>query len=79
MAFMGFGYANLQLIDYQLIMFIEELKKVACLQGLSDGELQEVAATLKEFTQIVYEIFAAGQFATAVINMNTNISKSEAA
>ena len=32
---------------------IEELKKVACLQGLSNGELQEVATTLKEFTQIV--------------------------
>ena len=58
---------------------IEELKKVACLQGLSDGELQEVATTLKEFTQIVYEIFSAGQSATAVINMNTHISKSAAA
>ena len=58
---------------------IEELKKVTCLQGLSDDELQEAAATLKEFTQIVYEIFAAGQSATPVINMITNISKSEAA
>jgi hypothetical protein len=58
---------------------IEELKKVTCLQGLSDDELQEAAATLKEFTQIVYEIFAAGQSSTPVINMNTNISKSEAA
>lgn len=58
---------------------IEELKKVACLQGLSDEELQEVATTLKEFTQIVYEIFAAGQSTTAVINLNTNISKSAAA
>ena len=57
---------------------IEELKKVTCLQGLSEVELQEVATTLKEFTQIVYEIFAAGQSAT-VINMDTNISKSEAA
>ena len=58
---------------------IEELKRVACLQGLSDEELQEAATTLKEFTQIAYDIFAAGQSATAVINMNTNISKSKAA
>ena len=58
---------------------IEELKKVACLQGLSEGELKEVATTIKEFTQIVYEMFAAGQSATPVINMNTHISKSEAA
>ena len=58
---------------------IEELKRVACLQGLSDEELQEAATTLKEFTQIAYDIFAAGQSATAVINMNTNISKSAAA
>ena len=58
---------------------IEELKRVVCLQDLSNGELQEVATTLKEFTQIVYEIFAAGQSATPVINMNTNISKSAAA
>ena len=58
---------------------IEELKNVACLHGLSDEELQEVAITLKEFTQIVYEIFAAGQSSTAVINMNTHISKSAAA
>ena len=70
---------NEEYLNRKQDLSIEELKKVACLQGLSDGELQEAATTLKEFTEIAYEIFSAGQSAIPVINMNTNISKSEAA
>lgn len=49
---------------------IEEVKSVSCFKQLSNEELREVVRTIKQFTQITYEIFLFTKNETPVIKMN---------
>lgn len=49
---------------------IEEIKSVSCFKQLSDDELLEVVRTIKQFTQITYEIFVGVKLEAPVIEIN---------
>ena len=61
---------------------IEDLKKVTCLQHLSDEELTNVANVIIKFTEIVYHVCrlnAEGAALSPVVKISMNNSKSKAA
>ena len=48
----------------------EELKKIGCLQHLSDEGIREAVEVIKKFTEIAYSVFSAKHNAIPVIKMN---------
>ena len=49
---------------------VKELKKIGCLQHLSDEGFHEAVEAIKKFTEIAYAVFSAKHNAIPVIKMN---------
>jgi hypothetical protein len=58
---------------------IEEIKEFEYFKNLKDEELENIIATIKKYTQIVYAVFMQNENRTPVIKMNTEPIKLKAA